>query len=294
MAHIKFVAIALFVHYAIGETDCFFPDHQRAENFTTCNAAATHAACCRPEDVCLSNGYCLQQGSDLPNRLIRGGCTDYTFSSSACPSKCADTAPEVAVSIYLARDVRPNGDFCCVLNFNVTSGNCLVPSEGDSRPFQLSPGTVIYDRNTGSLLPQNWTDNSQEPRVTVIADSGNKVSMRAIIGVAVPLGVLLLAALVGCFVLWKQLRNAKAAHTSTGHRVNWSEGEVPGPEEDDYGTAPGYIAVTNDKSDRLQHHPDLLSPEQQQHQPQYSQKYIVEAPTESEVQMADSRNVSRQ
>lgn len=91
MAHIKFLAIALFIHYAVGETDCFFPDHQRAENFTTCNAAATHAACCRPEDVCLSNGYCLQQGSDLPNRLIRGACTDYTFSSSACPSKCADS-----------------------------------------------------------------------------------------------------------------------------------------------------------------------------------------------------------
>ncbi|KAM3424910.1 hypothetical protein BST61_g6884 [Cercospora zeina] len=289
----KLLTVAFFVWHAKGETDCFFPNHQPAENFTTCNAGAPHAACCRPEDVCLSNGYCLQQGAGLPNRLIRGGCTDYTFSSPACPNRCADTAQGLPVTIYLARDSRPNGDFCCVSNFNVTSGNCIVPSGGSSRPFQLSPGTVIYDRNTGSLLPQNWTSAAEEPEVTVASRSGNMVSSGAIIGVAVSLGVLLLAALAGCLVLWRQLKKSKAAIASTHDYGDWSEGKGPRPEEDDYGTAPGYVAVRNDKSGRLQHHPALPSPGQQPSQPQYSQTYIAEAPTESEVQMADSRSVVR-
>ncbi|KAF2216104.1 hypothetical protein CERZMDRAFT_94483 [Cercospora zeae-maydis SCOH1-5] len=76
------------------------------------------------------------------------------------------------VTVYLARDSRPNGDFCCVSNLDVTSGNCMVPSGGSWRPFQLSPGTVTYDRNTGSLLPQNWTGAAEESEVTVASDSG--------------------------------------------------------------------------------------------------------------------------
>ncbi|CAK1357709.1 hypothetical protein CB0940_07588 [Cercospora beticola] len=293
MALAKLLTIAFLMRHVTGETDCFFPNHQRAENFTTCNAGAPHAACCRPEDVCLSNGYCLQQGAGLPNRLIRGGCTDYTFSSSACPAKCADTAQDVPVTIFLARDSRPNGDFCCVSNFNVTSGNCIVPSGGSSRPFSLSPGTVIYDRSTGDLLPENWTATAQEPGVVVASAAGNNVSMGAIIGVAVPLGVLLLAALAGCFILWRQLKKVKAAQGSAHHSGEWSEGKDSRPEEYDYGTAPGYVAVANEKSDRLQHHPELPSPDQRHSQPHYTQQYIAEAPTEGEVQMADSRSVGR-
>ena len=90
-AFTRLVLLALLAKRVVSETQCYFPDGNKAANFTTCNADATYAACCRPEDACLSNGYCLQQGSSLANRIIRGACTDINFSNSACPSQCRDS-----------------------------------------------------------------------------------------------------------------------------------------------------------------------------------------------------------
>ena len=90
-AFTRLVLLALLAKRVVSETQCYFPDGNKAANFTTCNADATYAACCRPEDACLSNGYCLQQGSSLANRIIRGACTDINFENSACPSQCRDS-----------------------------------------------------------------------------------------------------------------------------------------------------------------------------------------------------------
>jgi hypothetical protein len=59
-----------------------------------CNTTAIengkHSACCAPDDLCLTNGMCRNQGDDQigKNYYWREGCTDATFEDSACPQYC--------------------------------------------------------------------------------------------------------------------------------------------------------------------------------------------------------------
>lgn len=84
-----FTASLLLAILALGDSrQCFWPDHSPApSNFTECNAGAAQSACCQNSDACLSNGLCLQQVG-FANRIVRGACTDSTFSNAACPAQC--------------------------------------------------------------------------------------------------------------------------------------------------------------------------------------------------------------
>ena len=151
---------------------------------------------------------------------------------------------------------------------------------GSTTPFKLGEATVIYNRNNGALLPQNWTQDStsaaatatvtitSEPRVITKAHTN-----AALVGVTVPLAVLLLAALVGCAILWRQLRQLRATHSMPvatekrnmefNHASEFGYAEV-------HGLDPHYGPV------------ELAQ----------GYKYIAEAPTEIEAKEADSRIVS--
>lgn len=123
--------------YVQGQT-CYWPNHDEAANFTSCNVAATESSCCRPSEACLSNGLCLQT-EGLPNRISRGACTDSTFSSSACPSACNDVYTGSSLTIFEAYD-----------NFSST---------GDVRVEDRSPIPPMLTTSCGSFAAAFRTIN---------------------------------------------------------------------------------------------------------------------------------------
>ncbi|KXT16752.1 hypothetical protein AC579_5462 [Pseudocercospora musae] len=102
-----------------------------------------------------------------------------------------------------------------------TSNSCPASTEDCTDPSQLSAGTVIYDRATGAQLPETWNDTSPVATVVTVTSlssagaqkSSNNITTVAA-GIAVPLGVLLSAALAGCAIFWKQLQEAKGGQAA--------------------------------------------------------------------------------
>ncbi|KAK0925466.1 hypothetical protein LTR29_018048, partial [Friedmanniomyces endolithicus] len=237
--------LSLFLEQAFAESQCYWPNHNAASgNYTACNAAAPYSSCCRANEVCMTNGLCLQT-QELANRLSRGACTDQTFSSTACPKVCDDSescfeiwkgialgnglTPSAVITgnsltIFLAYDdAANNGAFCCVYPYNSTSAQCQLPTGGSYAPFDIDSFQVIYDRSTGATIPLDGsspttTANSSgaaatstvttTATATATGTSGTSVAAVAA-GVAAPLGVLLLASLIACGILLSRLKKLR-------------------------------------------------------------------------------------
>ncbi|EME41182.1 hypothetical protein DOTSEDRAFT_55080 [Dothistroma septosporum NZE10] len=273
---------------------CFFPDGSKAANYTACNAASTESACCKTDEACLSNGYCFQQTS-YSNRISRGACTDSSFGSTACPQRCADVATAVALTIFEAYDTADvphgNGLFCCVSGYNVTSQQCMTESDGTFAPFSLPAGTVVIDRSNGATLPENFNSTDAAASVvtatvtasaTAAPEKSNTAAVAA--GVAVPLGVLLVAALAGCFLLWRNLGKARRELAAFGH--GGSAQVCDDPQKSAYvnekpysGSYGGYQSVARQESPLQEAGGGHMQ--------------AVEAPTDRDIAMADSRPIDK-
>lgn len=299
---------------------CYFPDHTPAADFYACNENATYSACCRASEVCISNGYCLQQAG-LANRISRGACTDSAFDANACPSQCMDgectarrhqyqadilsVSTDASLSIFLAYDSEPNGAFCCAASYNISSSRCLNATNGSYEPFSLPSGNVIWNRKYGSTLSANQTQALGASTATATStqtvfrnsDSDDDSNIAAISTGAV-LGVLLIVSLVVCGILFMQLRKAKrqiannwmAINGSSRHaeatKTNYSPSSRPG-----YG---GSMSTTDGPYHgyRMQPSPPGHYMQAQTQQPvEVPSQFIAEAPTEQEVHLADSRDV---
>ncbi|KAK5113973.1 hypothetical protein LTR62_003096 [Meristemomyces frigidus] len=217
----------------LGHKTCYWPNHDVATNYTACNAASEQSHCCRVSEICLTNGLCLQT-KGLANRESRGACTDQTFSSPACPGACNDVVTSSSLTIFLAYDdVQNNGAFCCVLPFNSTSQQCQVATKGSTQPFDLDPFHVIVDRSSGATLPQDGSDftaaaattasasGSSTPSSATCSDTATATTtVNASIapvaaGIAAPLGILLIAALIACGMLFSQVRKLRRQQSSS-------------------------------------------------------------------------------
>ncbi|KAK3073483.1 hypothetical protein LTR53_004917 [Teratosphaeriaceae sp. CCFEE 6253] len=217
------------------DAPCYWPDHSPALNQTPCHALAAVSWCCFATDACLSNGLCLQQSAVWTNRVGRGACTDSTWSSAACPQYCADVTPDGSTTVFLAYDT-PSGAFCCGENYDAASSECALATRGSRQPFDISAGEVVYNRTDGALLLPNPA-NTAQPTVGVfvslatitvtatatatgsaaagVAKSTNTgLVTQVAAGIAVPLGILLLAALAAIAVLVSRNRKLRQAHES--------------------------------------------------------------------------------
>ncbi|KAK4555762.1 hypothetical protein LTR86_006982 [Recurvomyces mirabilis] len=250
---------------SLAQKQCYWPNHAPAANYTACNAAGDQSHCCRKHETCLTNGLCLQtQG--LANRESRGACTDNTFSSPACPQACAD-------------------------------GRCPVSTKGSTTPFDLDPFQVIVDRSNGATLPIDGTNyvttsnatstgSTAETTVYQTTTATAKASIAPIAaGIAVPLGILLIAALIACGVLFSQVRKLRRLFDNQGQAHT----------RDQPGAAPSYdykIAPHDGHSQEAQ--PLYYNAGWGGHggspPPQIAP---VEAPASTEVTEADSRPVGK-
>ena len=65
---------------------CYYPDGSEAEGDSPCDPDADVSFCCRSssDSSCLNNLLC----QDGTGRVIRGSCSDQSWSDPACPQYC--------------------------------------------------------------------------------------------------------------------------------------------------------------------------------------------------------------
>ena len=232
-----FVELLYFITIAtvIDAQTCYFPNGAEAVYDTPCRAtlseqAGQASAYCSPSDACLDNNLCLGQ-TNYGNVLAKGTCTDHNWQSSDCAQYCQDGKSQVLLKtdsrLLLRLIVRTEGGvllfpftkaanvqlFCCGPG-NSTSGTCSQISKGSVEPFFIPAGRVIFNRTSGSTLP-NISDTSTvtpAPSTSVLSTIGsNGTSCRSLpfsskkpaavgVGVGVPCGLALLGAVV---LLWR-------------------------------------------------------------------------------------------
>ena len=72
---------------------CYFPNGNVNLKSESCNPDADVSHCCGPSTfVCLSNGLCWDT---IANHLIRGSCTDATWTDGRCPQYCQNDTTDV-------------------------------------------------------------------------------------------------------------------------------------------------------------------------------------------------------
>ncbi|KAK4497907.1 hypothetical protein PRZ48_010562 [Zasmidium cellare] len=198
---------------------CYTPNGSVWEGATPCNQTADESHCCGMNDFCLSNGHCLQAEGSYANRIGRGTCTDSSWRSEACPYECNDIRTDQDCALLLAYET-PDGSFCCDRNFDTQTQSCPTASgKFGNTPFNMTLGRVIWNRtdgsimNNGTLLPSQvqlseaQTTVTLHPSASSTSTSTNTTAVAA--GIAVPLGVLLLASLATIFFLLSKLKNLK-------------------------------------------------------------------------------------
>jgi hypothetical protein len=69
---------------------CYGRSGVQTNNFFACQPAAAESACCFPGDICYSNGLCAPGPSEKSGitPFVWNGCTDPTYTSSACFAAC--------------------------------------------------------------------------------------------------------------------------------------------------------------------------------------------------------------
>ncbi|KAK0737276.1 hypothetical protein B0T21DRAFT_383285 [Apiosordaria backusii] len=76
---------------------CYYPNGNEARNDFPCNQDADGASTCCNGDMgytCMTNKYCRSPKGDL----VRGACTDPSFSSPECPKPCGNGTPGEIIS----------------------------------------------------------------------------------------------------------------------------------------------------------------------------------------------------
>ncbi|KAK4215434.1 hypothetical protein QBC37DRAFT_372065 [Rhypophila decipiens] len=90
-------------------TPCYRANGTRDETLFACNPSDDTSPCCRANDLCLSNGLCLNLGGHGDNSYSTQGCTDPKWGSP-CLSRCGDKMLEFGLGMW------PYPLTCCSCN----------------------------------------------------------------------------------------------------------------------------------------------------------------------------------
>ena len=162
-----------------------------------------------------------------------------------------------SVSLYLAYDTI-DGDFCCASSYDPRSEKC---QQGPKTPFSLEPGQVIFNRTDGSFLYPNTSSllerkggtsattiaSTTTVRATITSNASSGEHTRALVaGISVPLIVLLIAAVVVCGYLVRQLRNMKRAQSQ--QNAYGSHPSIMGAKQEQFSKSNGFSGFRNPSS----------------------------------------------
>ena len=79
-------ALVLLVAVASAQNQCYYAADERAGSaIIPCGGSSSISACCQIGDLCLSDSACW---NPTHNVTYLYGCTDPTYTDSACPWKC--------------------------------------------------------------------------------------------------------------------------------------------------------------------------------------------------------------
>lgn len=143
------------------------------------------------------------------------------------------------ITVALVEDTSLGG-WCCTPLYDSSKGECTLPTLGSSDPFTLPAGQIIWDRKTGSTVQYNTTaENGTAITTTTVTatppskagnDKNNDVAIG--VGVAVPLGVLLLAAIAAVVLLMTKLKRLGKRHEEMLHHQQLlpQDSKVPYPD----------------------------------------------------------------
>ncbi|KIN08371.1 hypothetical protein OIDMADRAFT_175182 [Oidiodendron maius Zn] len=232
------LAVFVIVFSLVSAQDPICYGQQGVENdkMFSCQPTAAESACCAPGDICYSSGLCAPgptENQDTVTPFFWNGCTDPSFTSSACFSSCFNLPGN---GVQVCPNVGPN-HYCC---YQFGGCNCSDPSQ----VFSIAAATIITTINpsithtsqsstattssstttTGSSSnsasttnPASSSPTSSSPSATSTLSnaqkSTNEVPVAVPIGVGVGLGVPLILLVAG--LLFYLLRRPGAAAPDT-------------------------------------------------------------------------------
>ncbi|KAI1327436.1 hypothetical protein F5Y16DRAFT_399432 [Xylariaceae sp. FL0255] len=106
-----FLVYLLHLKVATGTT-CYFPDGSVAQGNLPCDPDGNVSTCCgvaSPDGACLANFLC----QDIDKKLIRGSCTDQTWSSPFCPQYCLVDQLGGEDVVSCQNVTKSDSTFCC-------------------------------------------------------------------------------------------------------------------------------------------------------------------------------------
>ena len=218
------------VYFVNVQAQCYWPNGKPSPD-TPCKPAASASACCGAGWDCLSNGLCSQAPRPY---IVRGSCTDQTWSTSECPTYCAfnHTSYGALGPCHKGSTVGDGGDelasYCCDQDYycKCSTGENVVllnPSPGTVPSLALpstsitssmtsysSTSTSVSSASTSVPLAStsNPTAKTSLPSATVAPLSNNYTAIG--VGLGVPLGLATLGVIA--FLLWK-IRNMEKKTT---------------------------------------------------------------------------------
>ncbi|KAG9251870.1 uncharacterized protein F5Z01DRAFT_256023 [Emericellopsis atlantica] len=194
IAHVLALGLGLVSQSQAHEKTCWAPDGKtKADNetYVPCNKLGieedgVHSSCCNLDgkasqrDLCVQTGLCNNDGI-----LWRGYCTDQSWESAACVNVCTDESKGGNATGVMRLTPCGDGRYCC--------GDTTACCSGEDA-FSIPIQEEVIQGATQSF----------------------KTYKNATIGLAVVLGIVALAALLGIFWLLKKNRSLKARQqTST-------------------------------------------------------------------------------
>ncbi|KAK4498914.1 hypothetical protein PRZ48_009424 [Zasmidium cellare] len=218
---------------------CYWPGGTQVDSHTPCNESAPASHCCVSSDACISNGYCFQQGN--AEQWVGEG---------------------YALALLLVNNTA-NGSFCCSNGYDPSTNQCNMVTRGSNKAFQIQPGQVIWDRRTGSTeTPVNGSVYAtvrevSTSTVTSISTAGmvdQHKMVTIVVGVVVPLGALLILAVVSLVLMWRRLKAVERIKNVPDHQVV-DEGFLKPPVENEeaYQLPDNSIAKHEAETDAMRH-----------------------------------------
>jgi hypothetical protein len=181
------------------------------------NESSGYAACCFTGHYFFANGLCLDINQIT---FYRGGCTDKTWASAACPRYC------------LSESTSQCGIWGCN---NDNQFACSISDCGNqSLMFTVNGGTIRQNAALASALP---TTTSTSTSTTQIASTSNATHsptsaacpshLGAYTGLGVGIGVPLLVSLLALMFVVLRLRSYKKAAGMNGNGAFDNHGHGP-------------------------------------------------------------------
>ncbi|KND91078.1 hypothetical protein TOPH_04344 [Tolypocladium ophioglossoides CBS 100239] len=177
-----------------------------------CDTSADVSPCCGPVDFCLSNGLCLDAGSN--NGLTQQGCTSQDWHSP-CAKHCPGTTAADGFQYLMlcsGFDGTGNNPLCCGADYSCcNSTQNIITTIAQFSTLSRAAGAPATTDTTSSSTPNTSaaTRASQSAASTsAAASSGGDDKLLAVgAGLGIPLGLALVAALA--FLGWQMRKQQK-------------------------------------------------------------------------------------